>query len=639
MFRRPFAGVVLCLAAVILPAATSAETNPLTVSRTEPLDGTKIAVERIAASSAGSEQRWRLNLDILVANSSRRPYRLVEAEVCYPEAPVTCQTKTPDPAPVVPAGAAIWVQAPEDRDHRFPVAPAVRVVLKFAAVGAAGETALIVNKSLTEWKSRVAGGAYLFPGKRTDLPDSWYWTDGQNHTYGSNHRNSDSQRFAYDLVVRRWNGKEWTNRKPGTSGNANSHSLVWDMPVYAMADGWVLRCFRTVHDNRKPGVEGSGGGNSYRIVHADGEVALYAHLRKDSVPEELCPTEGTDFTERKAPKVRAGQFLGRVGNSGHSKGPHLHVHLGTTGQKGEQGIPILLRNVRTRFAGETWAVSKPCDPKNPSFVVSSPPAAVSRRQLIEPLYPAGAPEIARHGLPEACYQDVIDELAASGYQPFWFDGYDVAGKAFVNVVFRPGGGNWVMRHSLSSAAYQSEITSWVDKGYKPTLVESHRLGDSLRYAFVASKRSSPGFGAYHGRSAADHQSRANDFKAKGFAPVSMAVVSLKGKLYYTALWEKTGSSGWLLSSTLTSSEYQKWLETNSKSGRRLVYVNAYHHDGESQFSAVVSSSASASYAARHDLTAGGYQTEYEKWTGQGLRTQVVTGYKSGSAHRFAALWR
>jgi hypothetical protein len=117
------------------------------------------------------------------------------------------------------------------------------------------------------------------------------------------------------------------------------------------------------------------------------------------------------------------------------------------------------------------------------------------------------------------------------------------------------------------------------------------------------------------------------------------VVSLKGRTYYTALWEKTGANGWLLSSTLDAPEYQRWLETNGKSNRHLVYANAYHHDGEPMFSAIVRSGVSTAYAARHDLDAAAFQREFETWVGQGRRTLVVTGYRSGSTHRFAALWR
>ena len=108
---------------------------------------------------------------------------------------------------------------------------------------------LFVNRALAEHRNPVAGGGYLFPGKRADLPDGWYWTDGQSHVTGSNHRSSSSQRFAYDFVVRRWDGKQWTSRKAGASGNRNENSLIWGLPVYAMADGWILRCGRSQADN------------------------------------------------------------------------------------------------------------------------------------------------------------------------------------------------------------------------------------------------------------------------------------------------------------------------------------------------------------------------------------------------------
>ena len=196
-----------------------------------------------------------------------------------------------------------------------------------------------------------------------------------------------------------------------------------------------------------------------------------------------------------------------------------------------------------------------------------------------------------------------------------------------------------MRHDLSHSQYQSEITTSLDKRYVPSLVESYRVGDSLRYAFVAEKRANPGVAAYHGRSASEHQKLADDYEARGYAPISVAVVSLKGKLYYTALWEKRSVGSWSLSSQLTSAAYQRFLDDNAKAKRRLVYVNAYHHDGKARFAAIVTSKASNAYAARHELTTDGYQAEYEKWLGQGLRTEVVTGYRSGSSHRFAALWR
>jgi murein DD-endopeptidase MepM/ murein hydrolase activator NlpD len=51
---------------------------------------------------------------------------------------------------------------------------------------------------------------------------------------------------------------------------------------------------------------------------------------------------------KKGDQVTAGQELGRVGNSGNTSWPHLHVHLQDTPRLhlGE-GIPIYFRNYRS----------------------------------------------------------------------------------------------------------------------------------------------------------------------------------------------------------------------------------------------------------------------------------------------------
>ena len=61
---------------------------------------------------------------------------------------------------------------------------------------------------------------------------------------------------------------------------------------------------------------GHGGGNNLVILHGDCRV-LYAHFKHDTIdPAVAFP----------GARVTAGQFLGRMGNSGSSAGPHLHIH-------------------------------------------------------------------------------------------------------------------------------------------------------------------------------------------------------------------------------------------------------------------------------------------------------------------------
>lgn len=62
-----------------------------------------------------------------------------------------------------------------------------------------------------------------------------------------------------------------------------------------------------------PSREKYGGRANYiRILHDDGTMAVYAHLREAGV------------LVREGQRVRAGQLIGRSGNTGFTTGPHLH---------------------------------------------------------------------------------------------------------------------------------------------------------------------------------------------------------------------------------------------------------------------------------------------------------------------------
>jgi murein DD-endopeptidase MepM/ murein hydrolase activator NlpD len=74
-------------------------------------------------------------------------------------------------------------------------------------------------------------------------------------------------------------------------------------PVYATGDGAIM-----------PFAEGySGYGNFIRINHGYGYVTLYAHLSKTAV--------------KSGQKVKRGDVIGYVGNTGKSVGPHLHYEV------------------------------------------------------------------------------------------------------------------------------------------------------------------------------------------------------------------------------------------------------------------------------------------------------------------------
>ena len=74
-------------------------------------------------------------------------------------------------------------------------------------------------------------------------------------------------------------------------------------PVYAASDGKIVRA-----DSRSTGY-----GKHIRIDHGFGYMTLYAHLYKYNV--------------RRGQKVKKGDIIGFVGNTGRSQAPHLHYEV------------------------------------------------------------------------------------------------------------------------------------------------------------------------------------------------------------------------------------------------------------------------------------------------------------------------
>ncbi len=74
-------------------------------------------------------------------------------------------------------------------------------------------------------------------------------------------------------------------------------------PIYASGDGIVIRA-----DGRAPGY-----GRHVRIDHGYGYVTLYAHMSK--------------YVVRRRQRIKRGDLIGYVGNTGRSQAPHLHYEV------------------------------------------------------------------------------------------------------------------------------------------------------------------------------------------------------------------------------------------------------------------------------------------------------------------------
>jgi murein DD-endopeptidase MepM/ murein hydrolase activator NlpD len=145
---------------------------------------------------------------------------------------------------------------------------------------------------------------------------------GAGHDFNEEHKSEWSQQYAYDIV-----GLSPRYEIIRTDGEKNEDFFGWGREIIAPAGGQVVYARDDVPDNARPGViqsnlflklpepEWAIGGNVVVIDHGNGEYSFLAHMQKGSVRVKV------------GDKVKQGDVLGLLGNSGNSDGPHLHYHL------------------------------------------------------------------------------------------------------------------------------------------------------------------------------------------------------------------------------------------------------------------------------------------------------------------------
>jgi hypothetical protein len=118
------------------------------------------------------------------------------------------------------------------------------------------------------------------------------------------------QQFAYDFVI--WNDGSTCRNECSD----NEDYLIFGQPVLAPADGEVVAAVGDQADVVPGYVAGKTDPGNYVVLKAaEQEYVFIAHLQQGSLqvkPGEL---------------VKAGQIIGRVGNSGNTSEPHLHIQL------------------------------------------------------------------------------------------------------------------------------------------------------------------------------------------------------------------------------------------------------------------------------------------------------------------------
>ena len=161
------------------------------------------------------------------------------------------------------------------------------------------------------------------------LKGTWIAGDSVNNGPDAAHRRAMlvidgrawiAQRYAIDWVqAQTVDGKLTTWRGPE---DQNASYFCYDQPIFSVADGTVV----AASDGMAENVPHSGtraesigfdnaGGNHVVVEIAPHRYAFYGHMRPGTVRVKV------------GQRVRVGDVIGHVGNTGSSTEPHLHFHV------------------------------------------------------------------------------------------------------------------------------------------------------------------------------------------------------------------------------------------------------------------------------------------------------------------------
>ncbi|MBA0361271.1 M23 family metallopeptidase [Stenotrophomonas maltophilia] len=128
-------------------------------------------------------------------------------------------------------------------------------------------------------------------------------------------------------------------------------------PVFAVADATIIQARDGFPDNIPRTPAGftpavplsmeSLAGNTVVLDLGDGQFAHYAHLQRGSVAVKA------------GQRVKRGELLANIGNSGDARWPHLHFQVTTgPGVMSSEGVPFVLDHFRAKGPSGQWTVRR-----------------------------------------------------------------------------------------------------------------------------------------------------------------------------------------------------------------------------------------------------------------------------------------
>ncbi len=164
------------------------------------------------------------------------------------------------------------------------------------------------------------------------LRDGWYYVgQGGNSTLINYHNASRTQRYALDVSeLNAMGARAW-----GIAPKALDRYAIYGATVHSPCDGTVREAVVDLPDLIPPATDRDRVAGNHVVIGCQGVTVLLTHLQNGSVVVST------------GDRVTTGQPLGRVGNTGNTTEPHLHIHA----VRGENSDPLDGEGVPIRFEG------------------------------------------------------------------------------------------------------------------------------------------------------------------------------------------------------------------------------------------------------------------------------------------------
>ncbi len=187
------------------------------------------------------------------------------------------------------------------------------------------------------WFNLAALRGYLYSGDAVHLASPlrnglYYVGGGGSSPWLSGHRadGASGNDFALDIVRLNVLGNRANGLEPR---NLTAYAIYGDT-VHSPCTGTVRIALDGVRDQMPPQKNNASPAGNYVVISCQGVKVVIAHMMNGSL------------TVKTGDPVSEGQVIGRVGNSGSTSQPHLHIHAARggspTGILDGEGTPILL---------------------------------------------------------------------------------------------------------------------------------------------------------------------------------------------------------------------------------------------------------------------------------------------------------